>query len=72
MRCFFKYTGLPGGLFFFGGGGESPPPPPKKKLATPRKEILSRLYVDNDLQQSAPQNVPDSPPPKKAKTSRKP
>ena len=55
---------------FFLGGGESPP----KELATP-PQILSRLYVDNDLQQTAPPppplNVPDPPPPK-VKTSRKP
>ena len=45
---------------FFFGGGVSPP----RKLNTPPQKILSRLYVDNDLQQSAPHppNVPDSPP----------
>ena len=53
--------------------------PPKNWLLSP--QILSCLYVDKDLQQSAPLlNVPNSPPPpqkkkekkKEVKTSRKP
>ena len=43
--------------------------PPKKNFGYP--QILSSFYADNDLQKSAPPNVPDSPPPQ-AKTSRKP
>ena len=52
ISSLYNKAGIPEGLFW----GESPPP----KLATPLK-ILSSFCADNDLQQSAPLNVLDSP-----------
>ena len=64
LRCetqfgFHWYAGLPGGLvFFWGGGGESPP----RKLASPPPPKYYPVYVDNDLQHSAPPKCTRFPP----------
>ena len=58
-QCWTRASWRP--VFFMWEG--SPPPP---KLATPPPQILSRLYDDNGLQQSAPQMYPTPPPKKKS------